>query len=477
MSYYYPQVVVTLRVLWEDFKLKSDARKQKTYPMSVLPKTLNVCINDYTTADTFDMELDYDTFPFDPRCIRSCGVTVHLQDMEKLFDANGQHVVLEPKAENAIFQGFVDTDSITLDSEKRTIKLEGRDFTALLLDAKYLENMPLDLGAPLDKLLQGLLKQLKSTEKIEVDARLPKDYRLPTLSQYAPDFNQPLARHMNHAKDDTYWEIIQAVVARAGLICFIELDKLVLTTPRILFSKDKAKQLIYGKNVKSIEFQRKLGRHKGFNVMMRCMDISSGNVLTAKIPLEASNAWARATGVPNKEVIVPVIRADGTLGKEDDKDVKPAPYITFRITGVKNKQALIAKGEAVFEEMSRQQLEGSLETKEMLVPEGDALAYTQDTAKVFDLTKLRVGTPLLIEVDPKDLHDMSRFSTDAARAAFLIAREYEPSVAQVIASTVGKFSPYFFTKAVTFSMGDEGFRAKIDFINFIELDHSGVGLA
>jgi hypothetical protein len=483
MSYYYPQVVATLRILWEDFQLTSDASKQKVYEVAVLPKSVNVCINDYTTADTFDLELDYKTFPFDPRCIRSCGVTIHMQNMEKLFDRNSDHVVIEPSDDNAIFQGFVDAESITLDEDKRTIKMEGRDFTALLLDSPYLENKPLDLGTPLDKLLESLLRKQKSTEEITVDPRLPSGYVLPTLRQYARDFNQPLAGHMNHAKSDTYWEIIQDLVARAGLIAFIELDKLVLTTPRILYDKKNAKQLIYGKNVKSIEFQRKLGRHKGFNVLVRCMDVSNGRVLTAKIPLEATAAWCRATGVKKKEVTVPVVRQDGTLGKEGDKDVKPAPYITFRLTGVTNKPALIEKGQAIYEEMSRQQLEGTLETKEMLIPEAGvtesegALVRDEDGARVFDLLKLRVGTPLLIEIDPQDLTEMSRFSTNAARAAFLISREYPADVAGVIASAVGKFSPYFFTKAVTFSMGDDGFRAKIDFINFIELDHAGVSFA
>lgn len=475
MSVYYPQVAVTLRILWEDFNLRSDATKQKTYEVVVLPKTLNVSINDYTTADTVDLELDYKTFPFDPRCIRSCGVTVHMQDMKALFDERGEHKLIEPSRENAVFMGFMDSETITLDEEKRTIKMEGRDFTALLLDAKYLENKPLDLGTPLEKMLNKLLQAQKSTAEITVDNRTGSD--LPVLKKFMPDFNQPLAGQKNHTKSDTYWEIIQDIVARAGLICFMELDKLVVTTPRVLYDKKQSKQFIYGKNIKSMDLQRKLGRHKGFNVLVRCMKLSTGEVLTAKIPLEATTAWSRATGVTKKEVTVPVVRADGTLGKEGDKDVKPAPYLTFRITGVANKTALIEKGQSIFEEMSRQQLEGSLETREMSVPEGDSNAYISDTSAVYDLTKLRVGTPLLVEIDQQDLEDMNRFATDAARAAFLVSREYPTDVANVIASAVGKFSPYFFTKAVTFSMDDDGFRAKIEFINFIELDHAGVGLA
>jgi hypothetical protein len=66
------------------------------------------------------------------------------------------------------------------------------------------------------------------------------------------------------AKKDKYWEVIQDLVGKAALVAYIELDELIIAKPRALYEGTNAKQFIYGKNLKSLEFKRKLGRVKGF---------------------------------------------------------------------------------------------------------------------------------------------------------------------------------------------------------------------
>lgn len=459
MSVYYPQAVMTLRVLWEDFGNAQDDSLQKLYTLPILARRLSVHINDYTTADTFDAEIDYKQFPFDPRCIRACGVTIHLADTKKVFRADNKLNLIEPSEENTIFQGFVDEESIEFDEEKRTVRFEGRDFTSLLVDAKYLEGKPIPLTTPLDVLLEDLLSQLKSTEQIKLDNRTGKE--LPTIGQFAPDFGA-LGSSKNTTKDDNYWSIIQDLVARAGLIAFIELDKLVISTPRILYDERNAKIFVYGHNVRNLRYKRKLGRHKGFNVRVRYMDIAAKQVLTATIPEEGTQSWSDTTGIPLKRVQVPVIKPDGTLDQPKD-----APIITFRVANVKNKQHLVEIGEKIFEEMSRQQIEGDFETRDM---------ETIDKEKnIFDLTKLRVATPISITINQGDLQGISRLSSPSDREKFLIARGYDSRVARAFAETMGKFKQIFYTKSATFTLDAErGFSLKVDFLNFINLDNKGI---
>jgi hypothetical protein len=461
MSVYYPQAAMILRVIWEDFDLKSDAALQKVYTLPIVARRLNVHINDYNTADTFDAEIDYKQFPFDPRCIRSCGVSIYLEDKKRIYNEDGSLSVIEPSANNVLFMGFADEETITLDEDKRTVKIEGRDFTSLLLDAKYLEGKPIPMGSPLDEVITQLLSTLKSVQKLQIDNRTGKS--LPTLAQFAPDFGQ-LGSSKNTGKDDNYWEIIQDLVSRAGLICFIELDKLVISTPRVLYNKGNSKQFVYGVNVKSLEMKRKLGRHKGFNVLVRCLDIASKRVLLAKIPEEATDGWAKSTGVPKKRVQVPVIKPDGTLDTPKD-----GPFISFRVTNVRDQAKLVEIGEKIFEEMSRQQIEGTMETHEM--------ETIDKVGASFNLTKIRVATPIAIELDQGDMHGISRIKSVEERERFLRARGYEPSVARAFASSMGKFSTVFYTKAATFTLdADRGFSLKLEFLNFIELDGKGINL-
>lgn len=459
MSFYYPQASMILNVLWEDFGNDKDASLQKLYTLPIIARRVTVHRNDYTTADTFDAEIDYKNFPFDPRCIRACGVSIFIQDMKRVYNGDNSATLIKPSEQNVVFQGFVDEESIEFDEEKRTVRFEGRDFTALLIDAKYLENKPIPLTTPLDQVLTTLLGQLKATEQIKLDNRTGKT--LPTLAEFAPDFGA-MGAHKNVGKDDTYWEIIQDLVSRAGLIAFIELDKLVLTTPRVLYDKSNAKQFVYGHNVKTLKFKRKLGRHKGFNIVVRYMDLATKKVLQAKIPEEGTADWSAKTGIPTKRVQVPVVKPDGTLDTPKD-----APFTSFLVSNIKSQEQLVEVGQKIFEEMSRQQIEGELETKEM---------DTKDKlGACFDLTKLMVATPIGIEIDAGDMKGMSRFTTPQERERFLRARWYEPTIARAMAKTMGKFTPVFYTKAATFTVDAEtGFKLHVEFLNFIDLDNKGI---
>ena len=96
MSFYYPQAAIILRVLWEDFNLENDKELKKVYTIPILARSMSVKINDYTKADTFTAEIDYKNFPFDPRTIRSLGVSIFVQNMEKVFRNDNQLNLLEP---------------------------------------------------------------------------------------------------------------------------------------------------------------------------------------------------------------------------------------------------------------------------------------------------------------------------------------------------------------------------------------------
>lgn len=464
MSYYYPQAVAALEIVWEDFGASSDAALQTSYHVKAQPKSVRVAINSYTEADTFEVSFDYRTFPFDPRCIRSCQIQIHMADV-LTSQRDGIPGLLVPTTENTVLKGFVDEESMTLDDSTRTVTFKGRDFTALYLDAKW-PGVMLDLRSPVDKVVAAIIARLKTTGDIKVDNRTG-EAKLPVLGKFYPDFGN-LSGKRNSQKNETYWDVIQDVVSKAGLICYMEIDKLVLTKPRTLYDPKQAVRLVYGNNIQSLEFNRRLGKQKGFNVIVR--SVIDKKVISAAIPREAKTLENRG-----KDVTIPKqITTGAAVNKNEPEAI--APFLSFVVADVNDKNHLIEMGEKIFEEIGRQQIEGRLKTSEMLsrtVGSGSAT----DRGEIYDMLKLRNGVPLRIELRHDDMAGILREATPAAREQYLLMRGYDKRVAAIMAKTLGKFDTPFYCRAVEFSLtSDDGFSADIEFVNFIETAGKGLGI-
>lgn len=484
MGVYFPQAIVSLRCRFEDFGNKTDPKFQKEYAINCFAKNIRVNINDYTQADTFDLTLDFKNFPIDPRLLRSCGVTIYLEDRKKVFlDSNALNEI-KPSNDNIIFLGFADTDHIEMNETDRTVKLEGRDQTALLIDLPYFGG-PVNLNLPIDQVIKNILAQNESTQQIIVDPRLPEGETFPVLSQFAQD-KGALAGTKNSARDDSYWEIIQRIISDSGLIAYIEIDKLVITKPRALYDRSKAKIFAFGRNIKNLEYKRKLGRQKGFNVRVVCADFKNKQLIEALIPKEASEAWAKEIGIKREPVKIPKPQPfqfnPTPQGQENPPAAQTtqaadqeAPYLTFKLNNIADKDHLTRVGEKIFEEVGRQQIEGTFTTHEMSIADAQG--------KVADIMKFRIGTPLEVIVDGSDLEGLKKIVNQEGKnntidnkvlknrmTRYLTVRGYELSVAEIIAETWAKVDTPFFTKGIEFSLDqDKGLDVKVDFINFITL--------
>lgn len=456
-----------LRILPEDFKLVSDPSLQKAYVVHIQVRDVTVGINDHKTSDTFTAEIDYKNFPFDPRSIRACGVKIHMEDMKSLYTRDGALNTIVPTPENAVFAGFVDEDSVTFNESSRKVRLEGRDFSCLLIDQKYKELSPISHTDPIDVTIKNFLKGFPATREIVLVNRTGKS-TLPTLAEFYPDFDNPLAPSKNVGAHESYWDIIQGIVNKAGLIAYFNLDQLIITTPRNLYDEDGDLNIIYGKNVKELTWKRKLGRFRNFNILVRSR--VEKNVVEAEIPLEAEEEWCKSFGIPKERVKVPVLKPDGTV--DSTTAGKQAPMIAFPVPGIANKEALIKIGQSVFEDYSRQQIEGTIETREMVGHAG--VDRNDPNWLAYDLTKLDIGQPLCIELAIDDISMISDLATEAQRVTYLKKRGYAIEIASIFAKTMGRFSPRFFTKGYTLNLKEDGFSLKIDFINIIQLSNVGL---
>jgi hypothetical protein len=232
-----------------------------------------------------------------------------------------------------------------------------------------------------------------------------------------------------------------------------------VTKPNALYEKADSKQFVYGHNVTSMEMKRKIGRMKDINLKLVSMNPRlSTPVIECYIPREATPDFKRRLKLPDGDIMIERINPEG----DKEKEPEPAPFISFNIPRAPSKNRLIEIGESIFEEMSRQQIEGKIKTGEMLVRDRNGLE--------FDLTKLRIGTPIELRIDNSDLVGMRDVDAEDDRRNYLIKRGYAPEVAAYLAKAFTGFESPFYTKAVEMSMSaDDGFSLSIDFINFIEL--------
>lgn len=474
MSVYYPQGAIILDVLFEDYGKFDNEKLQQVSQLKILARNLKVEINDYKEADTFTADIDYKSFPFDPRNIRACKISIFMEDRKSIFKGTGNDLnLLEFSEDNVVFVGYVDEQNLKFNETSRTVSMEGRDLTSLFTDAKYLGG-PVATTKPIDQIIQELISKQEATKTIEVINETGET--LPVLSKLAPNLDSTSGM-VNPKKKTSFWDMIVEIADKAGLVVFMRLDKLVITKPRNLYKKQSVKNFIYGKNLKDLSFKRKLGKHKGFNVKVRSINLQKKQLLEASIPKDSSRSDLGG-GV---EITIPQLDKNG----KKIEPAKPAPYLTFNVSDIVSKEKLIEVGESIFEELSRQQLEGNLSTKEMLVPEtpykkeedGSYTPYSEEYSNPVKFSTIKNGTPIKIFLDIEDMEYIRTLSNINERKKYLILQGFESKVAEAMAESMNRASYVFYTKSVTFTINqDTGFGMDLEFINFIELDNKNLGV-
>ena len=467
MSVYYPQAAVTLRVYWEDFGNPSGILNKEMVLKPIIPKNVEVEINSVNEADTFKMELDYKFFPFDPRTIRALGVTIHMEDVESIFDKRGVQKKLIPSDDNKIFLGFADENTIQMDSENRVVRIEGRDYTALLIDQKFFAP-PVNLALKLDVIMKQLIDLVKGAEDILIENRTGES--LPSPSDIQSDLSK-LAGKKNSRKNATVWDVMQSTLRKLALKGYIEGDKFVIDKPRNAYIGTQGyTQFVYGLNLSSLEFKRKIGRFRGVNIRVVGLSFEDKELISVDIPKEATSQDL-VTRFGNKNIQVKQLSSDGKPLADKDGE-----FITFPVSGVKDKAHLIKTAEELFFEYSRQQLEGRLATKEMTIPER---VYTEGIAtqriNKIQFSKIKNGTPIEVFMSVDDMKEISELSSKNEKKKYLISKFYADDVAEALATSMNRISTPFLVRAVTFRIDKEnGFDMDVDFLNIIDVNNGNV---
>ena len=407
--------------------------------------------NDHQHADLLRLSAEWRDAGADPRLLSSATVQFYLGSA----DDQG---IWTPGPATLRFTGtLVRPRRVAREGEGLMAELEFQDYTAFFLRAKlppegipdYSQSLPDAWTRICDS--TGYLDPAGSTQIISTVAALRDRLTpvgqlaqgsLPTLGQAAaPRFARLGARVPTKPGADA-WAVWQQCVGMCGLISFIQGDQCIVTLAQDYYSDHDPPRLVWGQNILQMSEARNADL-AGKGVGVTSFDPLTGRSLEAFYPALGSS--------PSK-------RALSSGGKVSDH------YEMFPYAGVTDQAALDALARRIWEERSRQELEGHLSTVEMLSD-----TVSGDT---FDLLNLGAGDAIRVEFEEKDKEALRSIPTVQARIAYLTDRGYSDGVAELVAKDADALSaapPEFCVKRVTVDLqtdGDGGsFELQVNYCN------------
>lgn len=442
------------------------------YTFDVLPVHARHARNDHNHADELDCTVSWLDTGVDPRWIASAICEFYLWD-EATAEAPAPPPEKDPYAlepwlggpwadpppadapfRHALrFVGRLVEPARHVKGDSLSVDLKFHDYTSFFLVAKPLAS---DAVPSYAMTLQDAWNHLCAS--VPGVADLADNLVFRGLAAPGPVIGSAVAKRfaartkVDVKPDMDAWAVWQKCVGTMGLISFFELDQCIVTTATDLYTSEDPPKLIWGQSILDCSERRNNDRaNKG--IMITSFDPIGGRTLEAQYNPFHGNLHKLSAKAHKKPPKPP--NAD----KEFD---------VFSYPGITDQAALDALAKRVFEERSRQELEGTVATAEMFLP----------TAKgdIYDLLSLPAGAAFELElVDTEDAKVAAEIGYEESRVGYLLSRGYSASVATIIAGNcdamVGR-STLVHTKSVTTTLtgendGGGSFRVEIAYINKI----------
>lgn len=452
---FYPRHVLRIAAVLEDFS--GDATTlARAIEWQVIPRAAKLERNDIHTADTLSVTLDFREFPFDPRLVRAASVVYYAGNTD------GGPLTLDETTMR--FMGVVDTPETSLSEDAQTVTFECRDYTAVLLGERARPAMAVALDRPMDQVLGDLLATLPAewASTIRPVIQGPDGASIPW--PIVPGAERRIAKLPVEPKD-TLWSLIRRIVEAAGLVAFVELDRLVVSTSRTLGSDGSLRadanrlHVVFGENLADLRMKRTM-TNKTRPVALRQYNPATGDTITSEWPTAAERS--RPSGQRRGRPAVVVRRTGGATVTNDQSDQAEE----FAVTGTRSGEELNALAESIYRQRARFELEGAFTTHDPVLPQ--VRGSRGNPAPDFDLWAIHTATTLYADISEQaDLaFDTSAPRADRERA--LVARGYPSEVASVLVTSWSQLSrvslPFIVRKASLSLDGESGFRAEVDFM-------------
>lgn len=431
----YPQCRMVLSVVFDGF----GGGDTDPTVIQVIPKDAQVYLNGYKEADTWEASFDAASLPISPDLIRALGVEIYM------FDAKAVNPPVEAYAtdENLLCAGLADNADLSLDPDGRLFTCDGRDYTALLIDRQWDPTKTVPVGDPLDVAVQKLVDEAVGSKDhggLTLIVEYVNDKPVPVVGRQSTTKTKKNGRPVKDGT--TYWDVIYRMCLREGLIVFVRGFKVIITDPQTLTlqNANRTRKVAYGRNLRSLKIERKLGKEKVPQVIVTSYSSKQRTAIEAKFPTSKDKV---ATGI----------------GTNKDETVRHV------VAGVDDVDTLKKIAETLYNNLARSEAKLHFTTKSL----------TDLDAR--SLLALRAGDPVAVGFDPFNDVVMQAL-TPEARYQHLISLGYSRSVAALVAreyDNIDQFQRPFYTKEVNVTWSHkEGLTLDVEAINFISIERDDV---
>lgn len=461
---------------------------------TIIPVSVQIERNGIRTADTASVVINYTDAPFDPRLIRAAAIEITLgvvspedyaAGMRGERREDGSLRSLVPRsttlagpesraAQTTRFVGWVDTWQVTFDEDEGdTITLECRDLSAIFFDTPLATGSGIDLTVPIDQGVRDFLDTYNQTRGIRVVYGRPGSTNpglAPVPADAAPTTTRArrgraLRQRRSGDAQQNLWDHITEACARVGLVPIIYDYELHVCEPRTFYlGTDVPRRMIYGRNLRHLEFTRKLGGNRVPTIEVRCFQPASGRTAWARWPCVEGAPRYGTIGIDDPPRTPRRVSDPGVSGHNPTERVQ-----TYSVRGVEDGETLLRVARNLFEQTGRQEIEGNLETDDVA---------SWDSADPADVLGLDNGDGIeLLVSGSRGAEDVTGLTaaqiaalTREARADYYRRLGWPTRTAEAFARLQDATANQTIFRAQNVRLqwdNEQGFGATIDFINFI----------
>ncbi len=462
MALYFPQARVNISAVFDGF---GGADKPVVFE-DIPPQSFNVHLNSYKEADTWEVSFNSKFFPFAPELLRSAAVEIYVY---QATDATQDFVYSE---DGLLVTGLVDNATLSQGADGGVITMEGRDYTALLLDRQWDPTESghkgrIPVGRPLDEIVQQLVDEAVQAATVGRTLTVEHlDYAVSpttgrserTVTQKKQTIKPPVTgtgrsqrkkRGILVKADQSYWDTIYKLCMSYGFVVFVKGFKVIISKPHVLQAdaQDKIHRVAYGRNLESLESERGLAKESVPQIRVRSYDPKKKVAIEGRFP-------------EGRDLVVTGI---GTRREE---------YKVMTVPGVADERALKEIARTAYHTIARG--EGKIRfTTKHLKDLPDAFGVQRD------LLQLRSGDPVRIEWDTFNAEVMTDSGiSQSQKVSHVMALGYSFQVAQIVAQHFDKlnfFRQPFYVKEVNIQFDKEqGLALDVEAMNFINVQRDGV---
>lgn len=358
--------------------------------------------NDINHADSAKLLVAFDDAPVDPRVLQSASGVLWIGQDDASITGEG---TWQPRHADLQFAGVVTRIARKLTDEKGwDLELELSDYTTLFIESNHYPRagypslsqtlsqawaQVCDHTGPLDDegnvlstvaKLRDRIVFVGGAKDVVIGSALPKRYQAMGVTIFPLD-------------DASSWTVWQQCVRAVGLVSYIHLDQCFVSTATDYYSADKPALFVLGRNVAALEETREI-KFSGKGIGVLGFDPLTGTTIEGLYPPIGDKR------VKRKRVGARVAATHSSSTKPRKAKAPPSPAAllasetrdVFNVPGLTDQKMADAVAQRIWEERSRQEIEGTFENYDLKVPHADG-----SWQRTLDLTS---GDTIDLEIQP-----------------------------------------------------------------------------